>query len=263
MFSLELLNCTTADSGQYTCRVTASGGETATCSANLEVHNLSAAEKKEREESSHPIFIVKLRNSEFIKDSAASFVIHCRGNPVPEIKIFKDGAPLAEDSRVVLNREHAASGSYELLINKVQDSDAGVYKAEAANSHGKADTEAKVGIKDAKDVFALLKGKEKALKPGEEPSFTWFKGGAEFDPDERFKVLFKDEEDTLAQVFQHINPEEAGLYTCVANTSGGKIACSAKLTVEGTVSQMLKAPEPPKILAQLSSAESSPGGSAQ
>jgi len=262
LFSLELLNCTTADSGQYTCRVTASGGETATCSANLEVHNLSAAEKKEREESSHPIFIVKLRNSEFIKDSAASFMIHCRGNPVPDIKIFKDGAPLAEDSRVVLNREHAASGSYELLINKVQDSDAGVYKAEASNSHGKADTEAKVGIKDAKDVFALLKGKEKALKPGEEPSFTWFKGGQEFDPDERFKVLFKDEEDTLALVFQHINPEDAGLYTCVANTTGGKIACSAELTVEGTVSQMLKAPEPPKILAQLSSAESSPGGSA-
>ena len=41
----------------------------------------------------------------------------------------------------------------------MQDSDAGVYKDEAANSHGKADTEAKVGIKDAKDVFALLKGR--------------------------------------------------------------------------------------------------------
>ncbi len=37
-------------------------------------------------------------------------------------------------------------------------------------------------------MFALLKGKEKALKPGEEPTFTWFKGGQEFDPDDRFKV---------------------------------------------------------------------------
>ena len=46
-------------------------------------------------------------------------------------------------------------------------------------------------------MFALLKGKEKTLKAGEEPSFTWFKGGQEFDPDDRFKVLFKDEEDTL------------------------------------------------------------------
>jgi len=261
LFTLVLMSCRPEDSGQYTCRVTASGGETATCSANLEVHNLSAAEKKEREESSHPTFIVKLRNSELIKDSAASFMIHCRGNPTPEVKIFKDGSELKEDNRVSVNRDHAAHGSYELVIHKVEDGDAGTYKAEAQNSHGKADTESKVTIKDAKDVFALLKGKDK-LAPGEEPTFTWFKGGQEFDPDDRFKVLFKDEEDTLALVFQHINPEDAGLYTCVANTTGGKIACSAELTVEGSVTQMLKEPEPPKILAQLSPAETSPGGSA-
>ena len=39
LFSLELSNCSPADSGLYTCRITAQGGETATCSANLEVHN--------------------------------------------------------------------------------------------------------------------------------------------------------------------------------------------------------------------------------
>ena len=50
---------------------------------------MSAAEKKEREESNHPVFIVKLRNSEIIKDSVASFMIHARGNPAPEMKIFK------------------------------------------------------------------------------------------------------------------------------------------------------------------------------
>ena len=50
---------------------------------------MSAAEKKEREESNHPVFIVKLRNSELIKDSVASFMIHARGNPAPEMKIFK------------------------------------------------------------------------------------------------------------------------------------------------------------------------------
>ena len=29
------------------------------------------------------------RNSELNKDAAASFMIHCRGNPTPDIKIFK------------------------------------------------------------------------------------------------------------------------------------------------------------------------------
>ena len=59
-----------------------------------------------------------------------------------------------------------------------------------------------ISAADAKDVFALLKGREKTVKSGEEPTFTWFKSGQEFDPEDRFKVLFKDEEDTLALVFQ-------------------------------------------------------------
>ena len=80
------------------------------------------------------------------------------------------------------------------------------------------------------------------MAPGEEPTFTWFKSGQEFDPEDRFKVLFKEEEDTLALVFQHINPEDAGLYTCVASTSTGKISCSAELSVEGGVTQLLKVP---------------------
>lgn len=86
----------------------------------------------------------------------------------------------------------------------------------------------------------MLKGREKTLGKGEEPTFTWFKSGQEFDPEDRFKVLFKDEEDTLALVFQHINPEDVGLYTCVASTSTGKISCSAELSVEGGVTQLLK-----------------------
>ena len=84
--------------------------------------------------------------------------------------------------------------------------------------------------------------------PGEEPTFTWFKSGQEFDPEDRFKVLFKDEEDTLALVFQHINPEDAGLYTCVASTSTGKISCSAELSVEGGVTQLLKVTVNTKVL---------------
>lgn len=44
-------------------------------------------------------------------------------------------------------------------------------------------------VADAKDVFALLKGHERMVAPGEEPTFTWFKSGQEFDPEDRFKVV--------------------------------------------------------------------------
>ena len=71
------------------------------------------------------------------------------------------------------------------------------------------------------------------LAPGEKPEFQWYKDGATYDPEERFKVTYEDEADTLALVFQHVKPEDAGLYTCVAATMSGKISCSAELTVQG------------------------------
>jgi hypothetical protein len=46
-------------------------------------------------------------------------------------------------------------------------------------------------------------------------------------------INWQDDEDSLALVFQHVKPEDAGLYTCVASTSSGKISCSAELTVQG------------------------------
>jgi len=39
-------------------------------------------------------------------------------------------------------------------------------------------------------LFGGLEGK-RLLEPGEEPDFRWFKDGCEFDPDEKFKVLFR------------------------------------------------------------------------
>ena len=66
---------------------------------------------------------------------------------------------------------------------------------------------------------------EDFLEPGMEPKLTWLRDGKPFDPEERFKVLFQDDEDTLALVFQHVKHEDAGLYTCVAQTSTGNDQC--------------------------------------
>jgi len=262
VFTLSFDKAQAGDKGTYACRVTNANGEATTCSAQLEVHTLSAAERKEREASNLPVFMVKLKNAELIKDSTSSLMVHVKGNPNPDVKFMKDGAELKEDGRVIVNRDGGPNGSYEIIVKKVAAGDAGSYSVVASNSAGKEESVATVTVKDSKDVFALLKGHERKVAPGEEPTFTWFKSGQEFDPQDRFKVLFKDEEDTLALVFQHINPEDAGLYTCVASTSAGKVSCSAELSVEGGVQQLLKAPEPPKILAALGDTDTSAGGSA-
>lgn len=63
-------------------------------------------------------------------------------------------------------------------------------------------------------------------------------------------------------VFQHVKPEDAGLYTCVAQTSTGKISCSAELTVQGAVKQLVKDPEKPKLESEERRSEVTAGGSA-
>jgi hypothetical protein len=44
-------------------------------------------ERKARESSNQPVYLVKLRNSELIIDSTSSFMVHVKGNPNPDVKL--------------------------------------------------------------------------------------------------------------------------------------------------------------------------------
>ena len=68
---------------------------------------------------------------------------------------MKDGAELKEDSRVVVNRDFAPHGSYEITIHKVGDADAGQYSAIASNTVGKEECSCQVSVKGVLIVFEL------------------------------------------------------------------------------------------------------------
>lgn len=148
------------------------------------------------------------------------------------------------------------------MIPDVQKQDGGKYTCTATNQFGEASCEATVSVTDEKTLFAGLP--EGAFEAGTETQFRWLRDGKPFNPEDRFKVLFEDNEDTLALVFQHVKPEDAGLYTCVAQTSTGNISCSAELTVQGNVKQLMKDPCKPKLglPGEVRQSEVSAGGSA-
>jgi hypothetical protein len=98
------------------------------------------------------------------------------------------------------------------------------------------------------EVFSLL-ANHGLLAPGEKPEFQWYKDGAAYDPEERFKVTYEDEADTLELVFQ----KDAGLYTCVVANSSGKIRRAER--------HLLREPEAPTITMDLADTEVSCGGS--
>jgi hypothetical protein len=130
----------------------------------------------------------------------------------------------------------------------------------AYNKFGTVQCNAILTVCEDKDIFGELP--DESLPPGEKPAFVWKKDGATFDPEERFKVLVGDDDDSLALVFQHVRPEDAGLYTCVAQTSSGKVSCSAELTVQGAVNQLAREPEKPSLVIEYKEAFCTIGGSA-
>ncbi|XP_069669104.1 obscurin isoform X4 [Periplaneta americana] len=259
-FRLELQHCRESDTGMYTARATNAVGA-ATCTAQLIVQELSDEEKKRRAEANAPLFIVKLKDTELLENTYLRFMIKVKGQPNPNLTFFKEGKEItAKNERIQIVTEKAEKGFYELVIADVLPEDAGKYSCTAKNKYGEASCEAVVTVTNEKEIF---KGLGTALlQPGEDAQFQWLRDGQPFDPEERFKVLFKDEEDSLALVFQHVKPEDAGLYTCVASTSTGKISCSAELTVQGSVNQLAREPEIPKISAESKSTEVNVGGSA-
>uniref|UniRef100_A0A6P4FNS7 Muscle M-line assembly protein unc-89 isoform X5 n=1 Tax=Drosophila rhopaloa TaxID=1041015 RepID=A0A6P4FNS7_DRORH len=257
-YRLDIKNCSETDAGTYTIRAQ-SASETTTVSAQLAVGQ--APGHDETKTNVEPAFLVSLKDAEMIENTLFRFMIKIKGDPKPRVKFFKDEKEILEtNDRIQIIRDKDYLGFYELVIADVQKGDSGTYSCKATNKYGEANCEAIATTVEDRNPFGALSGQ--ILPAGEKPVFQWKRNGEEFDPEERFKVLFGEDEDSLALVFQHVKPEDAGIYTCVAQTSTGNISCSAELSVQGAIQTLNREPEKPTLVIEHREANASIGGSA-
>ncbi|XP_062553320.1 obscurin isoform X6 [Armigeres subalbatus] len=255
--TLEIQHCREEDGGTYTARAI-NGTENASCTAQLIVEKLTPEQRKALTETNSPVFSVSLKDTEVIEKTYLTFMVKVKGDPKPKIRFCKDDREILDtDKRMKVVREREDSGYYELIIPEVHKGDCGVYSCTAYNKFGSTKTQAQLLVTDQRELFNELDTLD-----ADKNKFVWKKNGVPFDPEERFKVLMADDSDSLALVFQHVKPEDAGLYTCVAATASGNIQCSAELTVQGQVNQLQQEPSKPHLVVTSKDALARIGGKA-
>uniref|UniRef100_A0A8B9Q7E7 Myosin light chain kinase, smooth muscle n=1 Tax=Apteryx owenii TaxID=8824 RepID=A0A8B9Q7E7_APTOW len=212
-----------------------------------------------------PAFTLPPRNIRVQLGTTARFEGKVRGYPEPQITWYRNGHPVPEGERYVVDR--SIRGIFSLVINGVQEGDGGKYTCEAANDGGVRQVTVELtveGKRHSQPELAVVEGftvpsvehrpsiwgespPKFATKPNRvvvregqtgkfsckitgrpQPQVTWFKGDTQLQQNDRFNMFEK----TGIQFLEIQNAQlvDAGIYTCTVVNSAGKASVSAELT---------------------------------
>ncbi|XP_016089780.1 neuronal cell adhesion molecule-like isoform X2 [Sinocyclocheilus grahami] len=164
------------------------------------------------------------------------------GSPVPTITWFKDSRSSMLEGNAYVFHENGT-----LEIHMSQPSNSGKYTCVARNNLGISENHVYLEVKEPtrilrppeyrevqrnRDVVFECKAKH---DPSLVPTMTWLKDDGELPDDERFRV------DSDSLTITDVTESDAGMYTCIMNTTLDQDSASAQLTV-------VEAPPTPAVI---------------
>uniref|UniRef100_A0A8D2Q5V0 Myosin light chain kinase, smooth muscle n=2 Tax=Varanus komodoensis TaxID=61221 RepID=A0A8D2Q5V0_VARKO len=214
-----------------------------------------------------PAFTLPPRNLRVPLGGTARFEGKVRGSPEPQITWYRNGHPVVEGERYVVDR--SIRGLCSLMIKGVQEEDGGPYTCEATNAGGVRQVTAELTVEGTVlkkySLPSSVKSSGLTVPPVEQrPSFwgecppkfatkpnrvivregqmgrfsckvtgrpqpqaVWFKGEIQVQKDDRFNMFEK----AGIQFLEIRNAQlaDAGTYTCTVMNSAGKASVSAEL----------------------------------
>ncbi|XP_061773026.1 neuronal cell adhesion molecule-like isoform X9 [Nerophis ophidion] len=164
------------------------------------------------------------------------------GSPIPKITWFKDSRSGTLDAET-----HSVHDNGTLEIGVAQPKHGGKYTCVARNSLGIYENHVHLEVKEPTRILkqpeyrVVQRGRSVVLEckvkhdPSLVPTMTWLKDHSELPDDDRFLV------DSDSLTISDVMESDAGVYTCIMNTTLDQDSASAELTV-------VERPEPPTDL---------------
>uniref|UniRef100_A0A336KYA7 CSON000839 protein n=1 Tax=Culicoides sonorensis TaxID=179676 RepID=A0A336KYA7_CULSO len=156
---LTVKNCNPSQSGVYTCIAKNSKGE-AECVFKLDVSDTL----QKTEEFEAPSFLKTINDVEAIKHTCAKFTACVTGTPMPSVEWLKNGQKLYSADRIQHINE--PNGVMKLIIDNVNEKDAGTYTCRIKNPHGESVCDAKLQCIDTVTYPKLRDGDDLEAEHG-------------------------------------------------------------------------------------------------
>uniref|UniRef100_A0A9J2P3W7 Immunoglobulin I-set domain protein n=1 Tax=Ascaris lumbricoides TaxID=6252 RepID=A0A9J2P3W7_ASCLU len=238
--TLSITDCTMSDEGIYRCEAENSFGRAKTQSTTHVQMALGKTEKKKVAEGEAPRFVIPLQDMRVYVGTSIDLECKVVGNPPPQVKWSKDGAPIWDDPRYIWEA-NANTGVYKLKIENATLDDEGTYRCVATNDAGSATTKAFVEIDDgifagrAPSVlpprFTISLGDARAVEGHPLkmeckvegvplPDLVWYKDGERIVPSDRIRMEL-DGDGSARLIISPCNVDDEGIYRVIATSSSG------------------------------------------
>ncbi|KAM6148397.1 obscurin [Erethizon dorsatum] len=242
--ALILDTLTGMDSGQYMCFAASTAGSASTLGKILV--------------QVPPRFVGNIRARPFVEGEDAQVTCTIEAAPYPQIRWYRDGAPLSPGSKYGMLSE-PRSGMLVLVIRAAGHEDLGCYECELVNRLGTARGGAELSMQSpvlrAQDqrhrepLLAAVEGPpsmqvtiedvqvqaggtahfEAVIEGNPQPTVTWYKDGIQLVDSARLQQ--RQDGTSCSLVLMDTAQRDAGVYTCVAHNAGGQVLCKAELLV--------------------------------
>ncbi|XP_038607409.1 myosin light chain kinase, smooth muscle [Tachyglossus aculeatus] len=233
------------DDGRYTCVAENCVGK-ASCSATVTVREKRSSRGRDQTpvptlslKASAPVFLKGLADLEVMDGSPVIMTVEVAAHPPPKVVWLHDGVEIQESEDFHLEE---LGGAFSLYIQEVFPEDTGTYTCQAANSQGRAHSQATLTVREPPDgvqPWFISKPRSVTAVPGQDaliscavagdpfPTVRWARGGRPIRPGPGRRFLYH--RDVFTLLLRDVQPADAGLYEIRLRNRVGESSCEVSL----------------------------------